>query len=478
MRTHPLDRAFKKGLKGNSAAVPAGTWEAIQANLPAPKNSGRAIPYWLIGSALVVAIIMALVLWPDSSTQNNESTPPEGSNVQQALALTPDLNETNDLTKEQEATETANANTSSEENDPEAESITTSNELATANSTSVKSSGLAAVASEVSPSIQAEPTYDVDNKSSQQSSTAANLPADAGDLETGADVLETNPLSGLEMHDNESTERHDGIGIAPIDPLNTGVTYETEIGLKVTDCYAFDKKSAGRFLLEVYTGPSFSLKNLSSKGENVDDYISARDSTESSQLSWHAGLRVGYEHSSGLTGRAGVHYTLVNEVFKDVSRYERIIIETIFDSNGNPIGFDTTLETGTRTKQTQNRYHAIDIPLLIGYRIDNGNWDLGIQAGPVFNIAFNTKGDMIDPATGLVGSFSDESAMDYHPVFKDKIGMSIYAGFYASKRIGNNLWAFVEPHFQYRLKSITLDSYPVDQKQTNIGLSIGVRLKL
>ena len=71
-------------------------------------------------------------------------------------------------------------------------------------------------------------------------------------------------MSVLVTQDDENNLRNDRIGIALIDPLNTGVAYETEIGLKVTDCYAFGKKSAGRFLLEVYTGPTFSLKNLTS----------------------------------------------------------------------------------------------------------------------------------------------------------------------------------------------------------------------
>jgi hypothetical protein len=138
---------------------------------------------------------------------------------------------------------------------------------------------------------------------------------------------------------------------------------------------------------------------------------------------------------------------------------------------------DTTTEVGTRTEQQQNRFHSIDIPLLIGYRIDNGNWDFGIQVGPVINLVYSAKGKIIG-ANGESISFSDQSDPTYTEVFKDQVGISLFAGIYASKRVGNKLWVFAEPHLHHRFSSVTLDDYPIDQRQTNIGLSIGLRVKL
>ena len=489
MTMHPLDRAFRKGLKHSSAVVPAGTWESIQAQLPVSRPSGSQRPFWMIGSALVLAMLTAFIFWPKSTTHSTMNPSPQvDPDSKEVLAITSDV-DTHGRDTSFDKDDTAGNSTSENvlalggDNSDKGD-FTAKDNFSIANVSDIPETrpiGESSGTDHIPYTLNNESTSSSDNivGGGQFESSFENTTLSVVDDNVMDDhQSEVNSPSEIVLAEEETVNHHDSVVIAPISLLKSEVKYESGIGLKVTDCYAFDKKSSGRFLLEIYTGPTFSLRSLSSKGENVDDYIEARDFTESSQLSWHAGLRVGYEHQSGITGRTGLHYTLVNEVFRQESRTIRTSIDSIFDSNGDLVRVDTIREIGTRTKQTQNRYHTIDIPLLIGYRIDNGNWDIGIQAGPVFNIAFNAKGDMIDPATDMAGSFSDESDPAYHPVFMDKIGMSIYAGVYASKRVGNNLWVFAEPHLQYRLKSITLDSYPVDQKQTNIGLSIGIRLKL
>jgi hypothetical protein len=480
MRTHPLDSAFKDGLQGNSAQVPDGMWDSIQSQLATPKPTAKRLPFWIVGSALLITLIGAIAFWPQSTLQENptekEFADPE---FQQTLAIA-----STDRDQNESIANNATQNNASPEVVPGNSDLDTDSDKNVMNAGIDSKLQESKVTNQVAHS-QSSKTLSATTEASNRSNAGSTFLSEniLVQSDTKEHLNKTIPIEENHSSGNPtgttSNQNHNNklILIEPINTTSSEVKYDSGIGLKVTDCYAFDKKTSGQFFAEVYVGPTFSIRSLSSKGESVDDYISARDSTESSQLSFHAGLRIGYEHKSGLTGRAGIVYTLVNEVFKQESKYSRTIIDSVFDTNGDLIRVDTTLETGTRVKQTQNRYHTVDIPLLIGYRIDNGNWDIGIQAGPIFNIAFNAKGDMINPTTGIVGSFSDSSDPDYHPVFKDKIGISIYASVYASKRIGDNLWAFVEPHLQYRLKSITLDSYPVEQKQTNIGLSIGLRYK-
>jgi hypothetical protein len=479
MSTHPLDRTFRKGLKGKSATVPAGLWDSIQRQLPATNPPRKLLPFWLVGSALVLAMLATFLLWPDSEIRDNiESTTPEDPNIEQVLPLTPDSEVLNEQMDSELGVENVVPLTSIVENSDVAVTDLAGTEAATQKRSLISTPDYPIGETPTSKIVPSEPSDEILENSSQQhlpgNTQMAVIENEGTKLAVSVSLNSTEEI----LEKDESRQAHAVFDIAPIRLLGTEVEYKSELGLKVTDCYAFGKESAGRFLLEIYTGPAFSLRNLSSRNEDVGDYIAGRDSTESYQLSWLGGLRVGYEHASGLTARTGIQYTLVNEVFRQESRTSRTTIDSVFDSNNDLIRVDTIFETGTRIKQTQNRYHAVDIPLLIGYRIDNGNWDVGIQAGPVFNILFKSKGDMIDPASNEVGSFSDTSDPAYHPVFKDRLGISIYGAVYASKRIGNNLWAFVEPNLLYRLKSITLDSYPVEQKQANIGLSFGLRLKL
>ena len=466
MSTHPWDRAFKDRMYNGSTPAPAGTWEAVQASLPVTEKKSRR-GAWLLLLMLGAAVALGWVLIPQESA-NSAITPASGpeTTVSGGTAI---------------SNSGAGAISSPELRDDRAGAVSDSGADSSTDTDTNTDTGTDA------------------NAQSESNGRTRLRKASAGEASTGV-VDNTHPLgsgtSTTEAHPSEpaqsmpkwsgtSTEEETiktrgQIGIATIGLLPAGIDNELANNVKVTDCYSFGKAKRGSWLIEAYTGPTFSIKSLASKPqENVDDYIIGRDSTESAQISWHAGLRVGYEHHSGITAKAGVHYTLVNELFKLEFRTQGTLYDTTFDNMGNIIAIDTILVDGVRTHQNQNRYHAVDIPLLIGYRIDNGDWDFGIEAGPVFNVLFKSKGYMLD-AAGEPFSFSDPDADNnyYEEVFKDRVGVSIYAGLYASKRIGENLWAFVEPHMQYRLKSITLDSYPIEQKQTNIGLSFGIRLKL
>ena len=452
MSTNPWDRAFRDRMEHNTASVPSGTWEAIQANLPkqaAKSRRGLWLTLLMIGIALTLGW---MVLESDnaSSSSTNIAAIANPENRSGGVVVSASgMGEIPRVSSSQEAEKTE-----PQARDQEA-AVPTPTPTAT---TQRQIANVAPEETEERKEVQIEAVSVLTNVESRAIvQTAAN---------TSVGMAEAAP------------ESRSSVQLVPLDVLYTTPEIQITPDVTVTDCYSFGKVKRGRWLIEAYTGPSYSLKSLSSRAqENVDDYIVGRDSTESAQISWNAGLRFGYEHYSGVTAKVGIHYTLVNELFKLETRTSGVLIDTTFDNMGNIISIDTSFVDGVRTKQTQNRYHSVDIPLLIGYRVDNGDWDFGIEAGPLFNIVHKAKGDMID-AAGEPFSFSDTSDPSYQEVFKDRLGVSIYAGLYASKRIGTNMWAFVEPHIQYRLKSVTVDSYPIEQKQTSIGLSLGIRLKL
>ena len=245
-----------------------------------------------------------------------------------------------------------------------------------------------------------------------------------------------------------------------------------------TDCFKFSGGMPGNILLDVYGGPFMGMRSLTSRTEDVSEYIRQREDTESSRLSWHAGLRASYQFANGFAARIGVHYSQLIELFEysgDEARFE--IIQPIDPVTMEPVGPpDTVLVTGTRIKKTYNRFHTIDIPLLAGYHIENGDWSFDFSAGPVFNVAFIKKGDILSSSLQPVSISSDNS--NEYPAFKDNLGLSVYGSATALRRVAFNLYAFVEPHVMVRLDPITLDSYPIEQKASQVGLSFGLRLKL
>ena len=463
MKPRQLDKQFKDALYKHEVTPPAEIWAGVQSGLgersPALGTGFSWKTLMLVVAVVLVAGVVAWQLLGDSAKQAGEPSGPDQLN----FAAVSDINEASNETSLSEG----NIETSSVEmyRGADAKESNTTSEVAP----SAVMTTPAATGSIVNDNTTASASQDRTNTKSASTSLAFT-----GTKTNTVEEEQPTPIPASTGSEAPLVP----VSLAPLRSNNQfgGVDYRGQNGLSnfmVTDCYDFGSKRKGNITLDVYTGPSVAIKSMKSRAEDVSSYINMRDTTESGQLSWNAGIRLGYEHQSGFTLRVGGHYSLVNEVFKTQTRTTQA--EVIYDNQGMPI--DTIWRDGTRTKQTQNRYHALDVPLLVGYQIQNGDWYFGVQAGPTFNLMFNAKGDMLNPL-GQVSSFSDESDMNYSPVFKDRVGVSVYGSVYAAKRIGTSLYAFIEPSVLHRTGSITLDNYPIDQRQTLVNLSIGLRYVL
>ena len=443
MSEHRLDQVFKQRLGDGSMQVPKDMWEGLEPFLPDADRRRRRGIVWITGIG-VLLVAMAMSWWllaSDADPSSSASTPSviaAGDNKEESIET---IDYTSDRLNNAEVT----------------------NEEATTTQT-------------VYP-----PTKSIATNSMQRSSPTAQT----GEFSSRPVVMtEGNPKdAGTDNSSVLNTQiNYPSNYLATSIQMLSGFTRTLPDPAK--DCYSFGRKSHGgngAWFAEVYAGPTISLRSLSSRNEDVSVYIAARDSTESSRLSWHAGIRLGYLHPSGITMRVGGHYTLVNELFDyfdGSSMGVTISFDTIRDAGGNIISIDsdTVIVSGQRIKTTHNRFHTIDIPFLLGYQFTNGHWSYGIHAGPVLNVAFIKKGDILSPAGDPV-SISNNASMPY-PAFEDHLGLSVFASMHIGKRIGQRTTIFAEPHIHHRLRAITLDAYPIDQRQTNIGLSLGLRLAL
>ena len=460
MSRSSFDRKFHEALHDHTVQPPAEAWAGIEAALPSGGSRRRFPLYgWMILAAIAGIALSAFVIGEFGAERN------DGPQLSQPSAQDVIVNEMGVSPASQTPTTLSNKESNDNNSQSEAAAIQSDNNEPASSVTDSQAKPLADHIAAADASVSDSPTSEASGSGDVLDAQTSN--ADDQGVEN---AITEEAIAEEVSEESAAFTPLPGVGLRSLQSSEFNPNYSM---FKVTDCYDFGGKSKGNIVLDIYTGPTYAMRSLESRNEDVSAYINTRDSTEKSQISWHAGIRAGYEHKSGLVVRIGAHYSLVNEVFRTQRRemYYQIITDSMF----NPI--DTILVTGTRTKQTQNRYHAVDIPLLVGYQINNGDWDFGIHAGPTFNLLFKAKGDMLDP-TGEISSFSDTEDPNYSPVFKDRLGISIYGGLYASRRIGSNLYAFFEPHVLHRLESLTLDNYPIDQRQTQISLSVGLRYKL
>ncbi len=120
-------------------------------------------------------------------------------------------------------------------------------------------------------------------------------------------------------------------------------------------------------------------------------------------------------------------------------------------------------------KDYQNHYRLFEIPLLIGYQKNLGEWSLGIHAGVYTNIALQTSGMIFTPDVDF--AFIDTEQSDY---FQSNIGLSYYIGGEGKYLINDKLSLSFSPHLRIFPKSFTNNDHGIDQKYTIAGLNLGI----
>lgn len=229
--------------------------------------------------------------------------------------------------------------------------------------------------------------------------------------------------------------------------------------------------------LGLVLSPDIAIRSLNSKSPEYADYAKNRNQTESFNFAFSTGLRLTAKSGMGLGLRSGFNYSEIMEDFEYQNENEvRIIIQEIYDQNGNILGTDTTYEYGTRVKRTFNRYRTIDVPVMIGYEVEFPKLTLAVYGGAYFNLAFATRGDFLSPELEPV-TFTT-GADDAYPAFRDHLGLSLGGSMGIYYQLSDRLQLVLEPQFRYFLQPVTREEYLLNQKYFTTGITTGLRLKL
>jgi hypothetical protein len=192
-------------------------------------------------------------------------------------------------------------------------------------------------------------------------------------------------------------------------------------------------------------------------------------------MGFGAAFRFSMVTDFGLAARGGLSYTQLRERFDYTDNSEeRITITNIYGPRGDIIGTDTIVETGMRREVAANRYHLLNLPLLIGYEARSGKWTLALSAGPTINLAMRAAGQFIAPDEARPTRFSSRTG----DAFRNRVGLGWYAGAGLLYRIDDDLQLQIEPHVLHFPQSLTRDEYVLQQRHLAGGLSIGLRKRI
>ncbi|MEM1320013.1 MAG: hypothetical protein AAGG75_07120 [Bacteroidota bacterium] len=233
------------------------------------------------------------------------------------------------------------------------------------------------------------------------------------------------------------------------------------------------------YSLDIHLGIAFPFRDLSGPNDTATTSIlEQREQTESPLEAIQLGILLNRQFKSGFEISAGLHFTRITERFDynttltQVDSIEGIVAYHI-QLNGDTIPefgqVAVTTETMIR-KKFFNRYQLIDIPIMLGYRLEANNFTLGLRAGVMANVALFTRGRILGD-DGLDVNIKNSE----NDLFKSNVTFSYYVSFMTAYEIAPGIQLQFAPYAHFYPRSFTGSANPLSQKYTLVGLNAGIR---
>ncbi len=245
-------------------------------------------------------------------------------------------------------------------------------------------------------------------------------------------------------------------------------------------CPADKKNHNTDWFLEAYASPDMVSKKITNN-RATQQYLLTKDSSESMQVSYTAGLRLVKPINDNILLKAGLQYSQINQKYvyrteNEVKTTTVVTVRTIIRAPGDTVivhDTSTVQQIGFKNNTVHNRFRSFDIPVTIGYQFGDEDLKFGINAGVVFNVSSWYQGVILDSSLATVTLNKTGNG-----VYKTNVGMGVYAGVSVIKKMGDDMHIFFEPYFRYNLSNMTNAGAAYNQKFSLGGLSVGLRLNL
>ncbi|MEZ4910545.1 MAG: hypothetical protein R2774_06755 [Saprospiraceae bacterium] len=462
-----LDKIFKGKLEHHHVSVPSDMWDRIESNLyPKKDNKSR----YLIGILLFSAIISGIFLYKYFTDSN--STIPSQITTAQNFAISEDskqISSFNDINNNFH--ESPNIQVISE-------NITLKNYP---KKVKTKDSSL--------KKIEAHQQTLVESHDSNPFLTL--LQRNLEQVE-GASSIETpikNEIATTEFSESFKQINTSPFSIANLEPVTFKLPVDRENlnlplfkKVEVKPCPFGETDKFRR--VDVYFSPEYAIRDLESH-QDADDYLKMRKSTESANMSYSLGVRLGYSIGYRWNLMTGLNFTKINESFEYVdpeSVSTRIIITKDY-TIVNGIKVDSVVREevveipGTEKMYINNSYKTLDLPIMARYIIAApGRYSVSAIGGAMINLAFTTKGKIISPYTNSPDDISTGTSFAQN-TYKTNIGATLVGGISFAYFLSPSLDILLEPTVKFQPTFLNYSDFPVRQRYTNVGLAAGFRFR-
>lgn len=479
-----FDKLLKEKLSAHESPYSGKVWDGIEASLH-PKKSNKGFIFFLVLTGLLISVVSILIYLNTTATSKDLSTSPANESNQYSETITDNYDlisaDNKDLIESEKIKEPYTLdNGSTNQSKPinlSTENII-SNELQV-NDKTIKTGFNDSINNQASVKnnfINSQIlTKNVDVLENAVTNTASNSIKSTQQNQKAFDIVkELSPLKSL-----------DGIGLAALE-------YNIEREDLAFEIVEHNEKTCPRFSVfrpglyfDINYSIDYAIKSISSKNIDFANYAYQRNETESYSYSYSFSARVSYVDPSGFTAKGGLSYSEINEelnyIDPEKQNFKTIIeIDSTFNGTEWVIDRDTTITPvpGTGLIQRKNRYKTINIPLSLAYEWRyNRRFSFFLEGGVQFNILFNKRGEILSPyEDNKVVNFSEDSDSDID-VFNKRFSTGFMFNTGAIYHLNHVMDVYASTGFRHHPGSLTVDSYPVQQKFSVFNIATGIRYK-
>lgn len=248
-----------------------------------------------------------------------------------------------------------------------------------------------------------------------------------------------------------------------------------------------DRRSWGvGFFIETYAFGGLPLiSNALNADQNIDysNFLTLWNQGESAVSSFAGGFMLGLETRGGISLSAGLEYQQIqNRLNREQTIIERITVYDemayyFLDSNNNRVYVAdsvTTTRTFTRSVQAAKTHTLINLPLLLGYHNQIGNFRYGIVAGVNFHLQNEFTGKVLDPSGQIIDANTGTSTA----VYRTSMDLSFMGGLDFGYMTNDWLEIYLSPRFRYQPGSWLNANHPLESTIQLVGLQAGLRMHL
>ena len=237
--------------------------------------------------------------------------------------------------------------------------------------------------------------------------------------------------------------------------------------------------------LELALGYGFGQRNLADKGKsNAAAYITNRKQSEQVANTYNLNLLVNYRLPSQIKLSTGINIFAINEKVNfekavySTRTEERIVKGYILDPINGPTAYsytviDTIRQTSFETKNRNNQYVFVDIPVLLSHTVwQNNKWEMSLRGGVLFNLAFVQRGAIL----GGDGIDLAELGSLQAPM-KNRADLSYVMAIQGVYRFNEKIAVLFEPNYRLGSGNLFDSGFGIAQKFSSFNTNVGLRYR-